>query len=91
MTWASRVPDDNCQSSDLIMWTLPKASVPKLSIVTQPTASIARAAADNLIERLESRPVNEKADEDADGERMTVTVTLKTGFVEGRSVKTMNN
>ncbi len=68
-----------------------KASVPKLSIVTQPTASIARAAADNLIERLESRPVNEKADEDADGERMTVTVTLKTGFVEGRSVKTMNN
>ena len=29
--------------------------------------------------------------QDVDGERTTVTVTLKTGFVEGRSVRVLNN
>lgn len=67
-----------------------KASVPKLSIVTQPTAKIAKAAADNLIEHLEARQPEEKSEQkDADGQKMTVTVTLKTGFVEGRSVKSI--
>ena len=65
-----------------------KASVPKLSIVTQPTAQIAQEAADTLIEKLQERDsaVNQKED-GQDREKTTVTVTLKTGFVEGRSVK----
>lgn len=65
-----------------------KASVPRLSIVTQPTAQIAQAAADTLIEKLQERDsaVNQKED-GQDREKTTVTVTLKTGFVEGRSVK----
>ena len=65
-----------------------KASVPRLSIVTQPTAQIAQEAADTLIEKLQERDsaVNQKED-GQDREKTTVTVTLKTGFVEGRSVK----
>ena len=65
-----------------------KASVPKLSIVTQPTAQIAREAADTLIEKLEGKSiVSKERQKDAHGEKTTITVTLKTGFVEGRSVK----
>lgn len=65
-----------------------KASVPRLSIVTQPTAQIARAAADTLIEKLTGKaPVPNDSQDDADGEPTTLTVTLKTGFVEGRSVR----
>ena len=65
-----------------------KASLPRLSIVTQPTAQIAQEAADTLIEKLQERDsaVNQKED-GQDREKTTVTVTLKTGFVEGRSVK----
>ena len=65
-----------------------KASVPRLSIVTQPTAQIAQEAADTLIEKLQERDsaVNQKED-GQDRKKTTVTVTLKTGFVEGRSVK----
>ncbi|KAA8500790.1 LacI family transcriptional regulator [Mediterraneibacter catenae] len=65
-----------------------KASVPRLSIVTQPTAQIAQEAADTLIEKLQERDsaVNQKED-GQDREKTTVTVTLKTGFVEGCSVK----
>lgn len=66
-----------------------RASVPKLSIVTQPTAEIARSAADILIGRLEGR-LPEEIEDDADGQKLSVTVTLKTGFVEGRSVRLMN-
>lgn len=63
-----------------------KASVPKLSIVTQPTARIAQEAADTLIKRLEGSLSGSDC-RDMDGEKTTATVTLKTGFVEGRSVK----
>lgn len=68
-----------------------RASVPKLSIVTQPTAKIARSAADILIGRLEGRlPMENENEDDADGQKLSATVTLKTGFVEGRSVRLMN-
>ena len=65
-----------------------KASVPRLRIVTQPKAQIAQEAADTLIEKLQERDsaVNQKED-GQDRKKTTVTVTLKTGFVEGRSVK----
>lgn len=67
-----------------------RASVPKLSIVTQPTAKIARAAADILIGRLEGKlPEEHENEDDADGQKLSATVTLKTGFVEGRSVRTL--
>lgn len=52
-----------------------RASVPRLSIVTQPTKEIAREAARMLIARL---------DQESSGPD---TVKLKTGFVEGKSVK----
>ena len=65
-----------------------KATVPRLSIVTQPTAKIAQEAAEILIAKLEEKDrITEAECMDADGERTTVTVTLKTGFVEGRSVR----
>lgn len=69
-----------------------KASVPRLSIVTQPTAKIAQEAAETLIIKLEGKDrIVDAEQQDVDGERMTVTVTLKTGFVEGRSVRVLNN
>lgn len=69
-----------------------RASVPKLSIVTQPTAKIAQEAAETLIVKLEGKDRNiDTEQQDVDGERTTVTVTLKTGFVEGRSVRVLNN
>lgn len=55
-----------------------RASVPRLSIVTQPTEEIAREAAALLINRLEECPVSE--------ENPAGDVKLKTGFVEGKSV-----
>lgn len=65
-----------------------KAYAPRLSIVTQPTAKIAQEAAETLIIKLEGKDrLTEAEQQDVDGERTTVTVTLKTGFVEGRSVK----
>lgn len=68
-----------------------KASAPRLSIVTQPTAKIAQEAAETLIMKLEGKDrIMDAGQKDADGESTTVTVTLKTGFVEGRSVKTLN-
>lgn len=68
-----------------------KASVPRLSIVTQPTAKIAQEAAETLIIKLEGKDrILDAGQQEADGERTTVTVTLKTGFVEGRSVKALN-
>ena len=67
-----------------------KAYAPRLSIVTQPTAKIAQEAAETLIIKLEGKDrLTEVEQQDVDGERTTVTVTLKTGFVEGRSVKTL--
>lgn len=60
-----------------------KAVVPRLSIVTQPTKEIARQAADLLIRRLEQSGNAEDGQEKA----AVHTVKLKTGFVEGRSVK----
>ena len=67
-----------------------RASVPKLSIVTQPTAMIAKSAADILLGRLEGRiPEEHENEDDADGQELSATVTLKTGFVEGRSVRTL--
>lgn len=85
-----RVPDDlSVIGFDNIDFA--KAYAPRLSIVTQPTAQIARAAADTLISKLEGKDNSEKAEEpDADRETATVTVTLKTGFAEGRSVKALN-
>ena len=69
-----------------------KASVPRLSIVTQPTAKIAQEAAETLIIKLEGKDrIMDTEQQDVDGERTTVTVTLKTGFVEGRSVRALNN
>lgn len=69
-----------------------KASVPRLSIVTQPTAKIAQEAAETLIIKLEGKDrIVDAEQQDVDGERTTVTVTLKTGFVEGRSVRVLNN
>ena len=68
-----------------------RASVPKLSIVTQPTAMIAKSAADILLGRLEGRiPEEHENEDDADGQELSATVTLKTGFVEGRSVRQLN-
>lgn len=85
-----RVPDDlSVIGFDNIDFA--KAYAPRLSIVTQPTAQIAQAAADTLIQNLEGKDNTEKpAEQDADGESTTVTVTLKTGFAEGRSVKSLN-
>lgn len=65
-----------------------KAYAPRLSIVTQPTARIAEEAANILIERLQGKELTAKSEQpDVDGEGTTVTVTLRTGFAEGRSVK----
>ena len=66
-----------------------KASVPRLSIVTQPTDKIGREAANILIEKLETRENSVQADEKKPEDRTTVTVTLKTGFVEGKSVRNL--
>ena len=67
-----------------------KASVPRLSIVTQPTAQIAQEAADTLIEKLQERDRSVNSKENVQEREMTMaTVTLKTGFVEGRSVKAL--
>ena len=69
-----------------------KATVPRLSIVTQPTAKIAQEAAEIMIDRLAGKDrIAETECGDADEERTTVTVTLKTGFVEGRSVRILKN
>lgn len=54
-----------------------RACVPKLSIVTQPTKEIARNVSDLMLRRLES--YNELTEH--------MVVKLKTGFVEGKSVK----
>ena len=53
-----------------------KASIPKLSIVTQPTEEIARHVAALMLKRLEESG-------DTDGHQ---AVKLKTSFVEGKSV-----
>ena len=66
-----------------------KASVPRLSIVTQPTDKIGREAANILIEKLETRENSVQAGEKKPEDRTTVTVTLKTGFVEGKSVRNL--
>ena len=66
-----------------------KASVPRLSIVTQPTDKIGREAANILIEKLETRENSVQAGEKKSEDRTTVTVTLKTGFVEGKSVRNL--
>lgn len=62
-----------------------KALRPRLSIVTQPSGEIARRAAALLLGRLE-RETASKQPGNLESERPE-TVTLKTGFVEGRSVK----
>lgn len=75
-----------------------RASAPRLSIVTQPTAKIAREAADTLLEKLRDKERMaerreecgaEQEDRAGSGGPATATVTLKTGFVEGRSVKVL--
>ncbi len=55
-----------------------KASIPKLSIVTQPTKEIARNVSELILGRLEEAQGQE--------EKEYETVRLKTSFVEGRSV-----
>ena len=62
-----------------------RALRPRLSIVTQPSGEIARRAAELLLGRLE-RETAAKQPGNLESERPE-TVTLKTGFVEGRSVK----
>ena len=62
-----------------------RALRPRLSIVTQPRGEIARRAAELLLGRLE-RETAAKQPGNLESERPE-TVTLKTGFVEGRSVK----
>lgn len=65
-----------------------KASVPKLSIVTQPTQKIAQEAADTLIEKLDGKDSrSNEINGDVDGQATSITITLKTGFVEGHSVR----
>lgn len=55
-----------------------RASIPRLSIVTQPTKEIGRKAAEMLLQRLQEDPeVTEKSRE----------ICLPTGFVEGASVE----
>lgn len=54
-----------------------KACVPKLSIVTQPTKEIAGHVAELMLRRLDQNEVSEAS----------TTVKLKTGFVEGKSIK----
>lgn len=54
-----------------------KASSPKLCIVTQPTKELARCAAERILERLEEKGMQGKQQ----------IVKLKTGFVEGDSVR----
>lgn len=53
-----------------------RACVPRLSIVTQPTKEIGRRAAELMLKRLK---------EDSSGN--AVSVKLKTGFVEGKTIK----
>lgn len=53
-----------------------RACVPRLSIVTQPTKEIGRRAAELMLKRLK---------EDSAGD--AVSVTLETGFVEGKTIK----
>ncbi len=68
-----------------------KASVPRLSIVTQPTAEIAKKAAEILLLKLEGKDrFADTERQDTDGEPATKTVILKTGFVEGRSIRVLN-
>lgn len=57
-----------------------RACVPKLSIVSQPTKEIARQVSERMLQRLE---------EESEGEEHVV-VKLPTGFVEGKSVKALN-
>lgn len=54
-----------------------RACVPKLSIVSQPTADMAKHVSELLLARLENRIKNEE----------NIIIKLSTGFVEGRSVK----
>ncbi|MCI9441919.1 MAG: LacI family transcriptional regulator [Ruminococcus sp.] len=54
-----------------------KACVPKLSIVTQPTKEIGRQVAENMLQKLEGNaPLDERNH-----------IKLKTGFVEGRTIR----
>lgn len=54
-----------------------KACVPKLSIVTQPTKEIGRQVAENMLQKLEGNaPLDERNH-----------IKMKTGFVEGRTIR----
>lgn len=53
-----------------------RASIPKLSIVTQPTKELGRCAAELMLKRLEG----------GSGQTEFETIRLSTGFVEGKSV-----
>lgn len=57
-----------------------KASVPKLSIVTQPTKEIAHNVAELMLKRLEGEAKNYEPE----------TVRLTTGFIKGKSVNVLN-
>lgn len=59
-----------------------RACSPKLSIITQPTDKIAQCAAEILIKRLENN-------DDTEVHIPYQVVVVKTGFSEGRSVKTI--
>lgn len=67
-----------------------KASIPKLSIVTQPTKEIARHVSELILSRLEGAEDIKEAEETQEAEdtreKRYETVRLKTSFVEGRSV-----
>lgn len=54
-----------------------RACVPKLSIVSQPTKEIAKEVSKLMLERLETETEAKEG----------ITVTLQTGFVEGKSIR----
>ena len=56
-----------------------KASIPRLSIVTQPTKEIGTEAAELMLKRLEEYNAQKEQE----------TVKLKTSFIEGKSVRKM--
>ncbi len=87
-----------------------KASIPRLSIVTQPTREIGRKAADLMLRRLaepgkektpdrksritgDGTPGYERPESEAPGHETPEykTIKLETSFVEGKSVKAIEN
>ena len=75
-----------------------KAAVPRLSIVTQPTKEIAREAAAVLLQRLDERsgktlsvPSAHPLDSSSGNSHNVKIIKLKTKFMEGRSIKKLED